>query len=475
MSTPSSYNQDREAFVSGTASVADRTSLFLARIAERSHLNAFLSVDTQRVSQAAIESDERFLAGLQRPLEGLVVAVKDNISVKGLPLTCASRMLEGFQPLFDATVIELLRDAGAMFVGKTNMDEFAMGSSNETSAFGNVLHPMNEKLVPGGSSGGSAVAVADSLCHVSLGSDTGGSIRQPAAFCGTYGLKPTYGRVSRYGLVAFASSLDQIGMFSRTIEDMESVFGVIARHDPMDSTSVEAPSIVTAPTNRPLRVGAMPLLQLTGCEQSVIDAYSHYLIALRATGASVEDIAIPHSETWIPTYFILATAEASSNLARFDGVRYGLRVDAEDQDITTASRSAGFGTEVKRRIMLGTYVLSSGYYEAYYGKAQQARRLISNAYADIFRRVDVLAMPTTPTTAFGIGDKNDPVSMWLSDYFTVSANIAGIPALSIPFATDNSGLPIGMQLQGPMNSDEMLMGVARELGKGVKKGVRKGS
>lgn len=464
MSTSSSYCDDRKAFVSGTASVTDRTSSFLARISERSHLNAFLNVDTHGVRDAAHHSDERFSAGLQRPLEGLVVAVKDNISVKGLPLTCASRMLEGFQPLYDATVIERLRDAGAIIIGKTNMDEFAMGSSNETSAFGVVRHPIDNSRVPGGSSGGSAVAVADNMCHVSLGSDTGGSIRQPAAFCGTYGLKPTYGRVSRYGLVAFASSLDQIGLFSRSIEDMEAVFSAMAGYDPMDSTSVEAPCLVQEPSDRPLRVGAMPLSQLTGCDQSVIEAYTTYLDALRATGAAVEDIAIPHSETWIPTYCILATAEASSNLARFDGVRYGLRVDAEDQDITTASRSAGFGTEVKRRIMLGTYVLSSGYYEAYYGKAQQARRLISDSYADIFRRVDLLAMPTTPTTAFGIGEKNDPVSMWLSDYFTVSANIAGVPALSIPFSTDAAGLPIGMQLQGPMHSDEMLMRFANQIG-----------
>ena len=463
MNEQSTYTADREAYTQSSLSVVQRTKQFLQRITDRAELNAFITINANRAVISAGESDERFTAGLERPLEGLVVALKDNISMKGLPTTCASRMLEGYTPLYDATVIERLRNAGSVFNGKTNMDEFAMGSSNETSAYGVVRHPLDATRVPGGSSGGSAVAVADGMCHVALGSDTGGSIRQPAAFCGTYGLKPTYGRVSRYGLIAFASSLDQVGLFSLSIPDMEAVFDVVAGYDPMDSTSIKAPSIVSIPTDHPLRVGAMPLSQLTGCEQSILDAYGKYLDALRASGARVVDVAIPHSETWIPTYFILATAEASSNLARFDGVRFGTRVDAADGDITTASRTAGFGTEVKRRIMLGTYVLSSGYSEAYYGKAQMARRLIRDAYVDIFKSVDVLAMPTTPTTAFSLGEKSDPVSMWLSDYFTVSANIAGIPALSIPFGTDSAGLPIGMQLQGAMNSDEMLMSIARGL------------
>ncbi len=343
MNEQTTYTADRESYTKGSLSVVQRTAAFLQRITDRAELNAFINIDTTRAHAAAVESDERFAAGLQRPLEGIVVALKDNISMKGLPTTCASRILEGYTPLYDATVIERLRNAGSVFIGKTNMDEFAMGSSNETSAYGVVRHPLDVSRVPGGSSGGSAVAVADNMCHVALGSETGGSIRQPAAFCGTYGLKPTYGRISRYGLVAFASSLDQIGLFSRSITDMAAVFDVIAGHDPMDSTSVEAPSIVSIPTDRPLRVGAMPLSQLTGCEQSILDAYGRYLDALRASGASVVDVAIPHSETWIPTYFILATAEASSNLARFDGVRFGTRVDAADGDITTASRTAGFG------------------------------------------------------------------------------------------------------------------------------------
>lgn len=455
------FNDHRTAYSAGTSSVKESVDGFLSRISAQASLNAFLAVDHDGAQRHAHESDERYASGLQRPLEGMVIAVKDNIHVKGLPTTCASRMLEGFQPLFNATVIERLIDAGAICIGKTNMDEFAMGSSNETSAFGPVHHHLDHTRVPGGSSGGSAVAAASGMCHVSLGSDTGGSIRQPAAFCGTFGLKPTYGRISRYGLVAFASSLDQIGLFSTSINDMHDVFSAISGHDPMDSTSTHGTP--RSAEERPLRIGAMPMSQLTGCDQQMIDAYGAYRDALVGLGAEVVDITLPHSETWIPTYFILATAEASSNLARFDGVRFGLRVDAADGDITTASRTAGFGAEVQRRIMLGTYVLSSGYHDAYYAKAQQARRRISDAYTDIFGRVDLLAMPTTPTTAFERGAKKDPVSMWLSDYFTVSANIAGIPAISLPFGSDAAGLPIGMQLQGPMWSDELLMATAGRL------------
>lgn len=458
-----SYIEDRNTWQHGNASVRQTVDAFLASISSSNNLNAFLHVDERGIRAAATVSDERYSAGLSRPLEGLVVAVKDNISVAGQPLTCASRMLEGFDPLYNATVIERLSDAGALFIGKTNMDEFAMGSSNETSAFGIVRNSVDPDRVPGGSSGGSAVAVAGGMCHVSLGSDTGGSIRQPAAFTGSYGLKPTYGRVSRYGLVAFASSLDQIGLFSRTINDMQAVFEVIAGHDPMDSTSVQDASPLPTIDPASTRIAALPVSELKGCDEEIVGAYTRYLDALRATGAMVDEVALPHSDLWIPTYFILATAEASSNLARFDGVRYGLRVEAEDGDITTASRSAGFGAEVQRRIMLGTFVLSAGYGEAYYTKAQQSRRLISEAYANVFESYHAFALPTTPTTAFRHGEVNDPVSMWLSDYFTVSANIAGIPALSLPFGTDSKGLPIGMQLQGPMCSDERIMGIAARL------------
>jgi aspartyl-tRNA(Asn)/glutamyl-tRNA(Gln) amidotransferase subunit A len=458
-----SYIEDRNTWQHGSATVRQTAEEFLTSITSNHDLNAFLHVDESGARASADDSQERFAAGLSRPLEGLVVAVKDNISVAGQPLTCASRMLDGFGPLFNATVIERLRDAGAIVIGKTNMDEFAMGSSNETSAFGVVCNPIDPSRVPGGSSGGSAVAVAGSMCHVALGSDTGGSIRQPAAFTGTYGLKPTYGRVSRYGLVAFASSLDQIGLFSTTIADMESVFHTISAHDPMDSTSIHDASPLPEMPLSDARIAALPVSELKGCDADIVAAYQRYLDALRATGATVDEVALPYSDLWIPTYFILATAEASSNLARFDGVRYGLRVDAEDGDITTASRSAGFGTEVQRRIMLGTFVLSAGYGEAYYTKAQQSRRLISEAYAKVFGTYHAFALPTTPTTAFRRGEVKDPVSMWLSDYFTVSANIAGIPALSLPFGTDSNGLPIGMQLQGPMLSDERIMKFAATL------------
>ncbi len=456
------YSSDRSSFMEGRSSASERCAEALDTINAKAELGAFLHVNSEGARSAAATSDERFAAGLARPLEGLIVGVKDNISVVGQPLTCASKMLDGFRPLYNATVIERLSDAGAIFVGKTNMDEFAMGSSNETSAFGPVRNSYDHERVPGGSSGGSAVAVASGMCHVALGSDTGGSIRQPAAFCGVYGLKPTYGRVSRYGLVAFASSLDQIGLFSNTIDDMQEVFRVIDGHDPLDATSVHHAAESAAELAAP-RIAALPLSRLDGCAPEIVDAYAAFRERLVGLGATVDDVDLPHSELWIPTYFILATAEASSNLARFDGVRYGLRAEAEDGDITTASRSAGFGTEVQRRIMLGTFSLSKGYGEAYYTKAQQTRRLIREAYDRTFESYDAFALPTTPTTAFRLGEKSDPVSMWLSDYFTVSANIAGIPALSLPFGHDSSGLPIGMQLQGPMFSDERLMSLAKGL------------
>lgn len=458
--------------------VTARTQAFLQRIEERRDLNAFLSTNEQGALRDAEASDERLAAGLARPLEGRVVALKDNLSFVGLPMTCGSRMLEGFKPVYNATVVDRLQNAGAVIIGKTNMDEFAMGSSSETSYFGPVKHPLDTTRVPGGSSGGSAVAVADDMCDVALGSDTGGSIRQPAAFCGVYGFKPTYGRVSRYGLVAFASSLDQIGVFANTVEDITDTFHVISGPDPLDSTTVQSMSADEHPTDslRPVnrngsvyaarRVGILNRSTLTGCDNAILVAYDAFVDRIRSTGAIVTEVNIPNSEIWIPTYFVLATAEASSNLARFDGVRYGHRTSTADgviedvADFMTVARTQGFGTEVKRRIMLGTYVLSSGYYEAYYRKAQQARRLISDAYAEIFKTVDVFALPTTPTTAFERGEKSDPVQMWLSDFFTVSANIAGIPAISIPSGVDALGLPIGMQLQGPLMADEALLGAA---------------
>ncbi len=478
-----SFTDDKKNYASGNTTVSERLEQFLQRCRERDDLRAFVYVDAEGSMRSAVESDERISSGLARPLEGLVVAMKDNISVQKMPLTCASNMLKDFGPVYDATVAERLRDAGALFIGKTNMDEFAMGSSNENSAFGRAKHPIDPDRVPGGSSGGSAIAVADGQCHVALGSDTGGSVRQPAAFCGVYGMKPTYGRVSRYGLVAFASSLDQIGIFANEVDDLASTFDVITGHDPMDATSHEkaagdAWTALESPLPKPLRVGIISGDLLDGCDESIREGYAKFIEKLRSIGAEITEISIPNHEIWVPTYFILAAAEASSNLARFDGVRYGHRKGVREYgstgvreygstgvtgDMTTLSRTEGFGMEVKRRIMLGTYVLSSGYYEAYYKSAQKARRLISDAYTEIFKSVDVVAMPTTPTTAFVHGEITDPVQMWLSDLYTVSANIAGIPALSVPFGEDAKGLPIGMQLQAKMFDDELLIRVAKEL------------
>ena len=470
-----SFIDDKKNYASGNTTVSERLEQFLQRCRERNDLNAYTYVDAEGSMRSAADSDERISAGLARPLEGLVVAMKDNISVQGMPLTCASNMLKGFGPVYDATVTERLRDAGALFIGKTNMDEFAMGSSNENSAFGPAKHPVDPSRVPGGSSGGSAVAVADGQCHVAFGSDTGGSVRQPAAFCGVYGMKPTYGRVSRYGLVAFASSLDQIGIFSNTVADLAATFDVITGHDPMDATSHteaagNAVGTLESPLSKPLRIGIVGGDLLRGCDDSIRAAYSDFIEKLKSIGAQISEVSIPNHDVWVPTYFILAAAEASSNLARFDGVRYGHRTEelasegvGEQADMTTLSRTEGFGPEVKRRIMLGTYVLSSGYYEDYYKKAQQARRLISDGYHDVFNNVDLVALPTTPTTAFVRGEITDPVQMWLSDLYTVSANIAGIPALSVPFGHDDKGLPIGMQLQAKMFDDEQLIRVAKEL------------
>jgi aspartyl-tRNA(Asn)/glutamyl-tRNA(Gln) amidotransferase subunit A len=455
-----SFTEDRQRFLDGSLLVSQRVEQCLAAIEAQQELNAFLHVDADGVRTAAAASDERYRAGLARPLEGCIVAVKDNMSVRGMPMTCASRILEGFMPLYTATVVERLVDAGALVIGKTNMDEFAMGSSSETSAYGVVRNPHDSNRVPGGSSGGSAVAVAAGMCHVSLGSDTGGSIRQPAAFCGVVGFKPTYGAVSRYGLTAFASSLDHVGPFAPSIADTQAVFDVMAGIDAMDSTSVLAPEAQSVPPIKELRVGVLGDDYIGGCDRSIQDAYAVAIEKLSQMGAAIVPIQLQHEAAWVPTYFILATAEASSNLARFDGVRYGKRFDSE-VDIVAATRSRGFGTEVQRRIMLGTYVLSSGYHDAYYTRAQKARRLIANMYNDVFTKVDVILMPTTPTPAFELGAKQaDPVAMWLSDYYTVSANIAGIPAVSVPAGTDGAGLPIGLQVQGPIFADALVLEVA---------------
>lgn len=458
------YIIDRRLFQAGTLTVQQRVSEFLQAISDGADLNAFITVMAESAMVAAAESDRRFAAGLARPLEGCVVAVKDNISVRDIRLTCASRMLENFSPVYNATVIDRLTDAGAVIIGKTNMDEFAMGSSNETSAFGPVKNPHDTSRVPGGSSGGSAVAVAASMCHVALGSDTGGSVRQPASFCGVYGYKPTYGFVSRYGLVAFASSLDQIGVFAGCTADIGLIMQFISGKDPMDATSVECsafrdfdPEAESAGQSR--IIGRVSDTLLKDCSPEVVNVYNNFLQKAEAAGNRIVLIDLPASDLWIPTYFILAAAEASSNLSRFDGVRYGLRIsDSQDTDMITATRTAGFGTEVKRRIMLGTFVLSSGYADQYYAKAQKARHHIADSYAKAFSSVDVLALPTTPDIAFPLGRQASPVQMWLIDLFTVSANIAGIPSISIPAGFASNGMPIGVQLQAAHGADALLLG-----------------
>jgi len=393
-------------------------------------------------------------------LAGVPVAIKDNLTTSDLPTTCASRILEGYRSPFEATVVRRLREAGALVVGKTNMDEFAMGSSTENSAFGATRNPHDRRRVPGGSSGGSAAAVAAGLVPAALGSDTGGSVRQPAAFCGVVGIKPTYGRVSRYGLVAFASSLDQVGTFGRSVADAALLLQAISGHDPRDSTSEDRPvPDFAAAVGRGVEEGVKGMVvgvpreyfpdSLNGV---VADRCTAALDALSDAGAEIREVSLPNTDYAIPTYYVLAPAEASSNLARYDGVRYGQRaVEAEStRALYEKSRSRGFGAEVKRRILLGTYVLSAGYYDAYYGRAQSVRRLIADDFHDVFSDgVDVLFTPTSPTPAFSLGERvEDPYSMYLSDVFTVTANLAGIPAVSVPVGTAD-GMPLGGQILAP--------------------------
>jgi aspartyl-tRNA(Asn)/glutamyl-tRNA(Gln) amidotransferase subunit A len=401
-------------------------------------------------------------------LAGVPIAIKDNMCQRGIPTTCASKILEGWRPPYSATVVDRLVAAGALLVGKTNLDEFAMGSSTENSAFGPTRNPLDPSRVPGGSSGGSAAAVAAGMTPLAIGSDTGGSIRQPAALCGLVGVKPTYGLVSRYGLIAFASSLDQIGPFAKTVTDAATLLEVIAGHDPMDSTSLPEPSpSLVAHVNDGVagqRVGLVREL-IDGADQEVIDAVGRSLEALREAGAVTTELSIPELRLGLSAYYLIAPAEASSNLARYDGVRYGLRVDAEDVTaMNEATRTAGFGAEVKRRIMLGTYALSAGYYDAYYGQALKVRTQMIDAFARAYGQVDLLLGATTPSVAFAFGAKtSNPLSMYLSDVFTIPTNLAGEAAISVPFGTGEAGLPIGVQLLGPGRSEAQLFSAARVL------------
>ncbi len=446
----------------------------LARIAGRDgDLHAFLRVDADRARLRARQVDELRARGEAGSLCGVPIALKDNLCVRGLETTAGSRILEGYIPPYDAAVVERLERAGAIVVGKTNCDEFAMGSSTEHSAFGPTRNPRDPARTPGGSSGGSAAAVAAGLVPLAFGSDTGGSIRQPAAFCGSVGLKPTYGRVSRYGLVAFASSLDQIGPLSADVRDSALALQVIAGHDPRDATSSThpVPNYLGALTGdiRGLRVGVPRRVLGDGVEPGVTAAFEQALSVLTAAGASIVEIDLPHADYAIPVYYLVATAEASSNLARYDGVRYGHRAEPRPGDEAGAvydrTREEGFGPEVKRRIVLGTYVLSAGYYDAYYLKAQQVRTLIRRDYDNAFARVDTIALPTAPTTAFLLGELiEDPLQMYLADVFTVGVNLAGLPGISVPcgVSTSSTGtdLPVGLQLVGRAFDEETLLRAA---------------
>jgi aspartyl-tRNA(Asn)/glutamyl-tRNA(Gln) amidotransferase subunit A len=441
----------------------------LRRIADTEpHLHSFLTVSEAEARRQAAIADERFARGEPlSALDGIPIALKDVFLTRGVRTTAASRILENFVPTYDGTAVARLRSRGAVLIGKTNCDEFAMGSSTENSAFGPSFNPWNPSRVPGGSSGGSAVAVAAGQCLAALGTDTGGSIRLPAAYCGIVGFKPTYGRVSRYGIVAYASSLDQVGPFTRDVRDAAILLEALAGHDPRDATSapVETPRYESL-LDRGLdavRIGVPREYFHEGMQPEVDSSIREAIALLESLGASVETVSLPHTAYAIATYYLIATAEASSNLARYDGIRYGRRAAGAATLVDTyrQSRDQGFGPEVKRRILLGTYALSAGYYDAYYGKAQKARTLVRKDFEDAFARCDLLAAPTAPTTAFRLGEKlEDPLSMYLSDVLTISVNLAGLPAVSMPCGVDACGLPIGLQLIGKPFGEATLLSAA---------------
>ncbi len=430
-------------------------------------VQAFITITRDEALKQAAEADKRLASGKElTPLTGVPVAIKDLLCTKGIRTTCASKMLETFVPPYNATVVEKLYGRGAVSVGKTNMDEYAMGSSTETSYYKKTRNPWNLACVPGGSSGGSAASVSADQAFASLGSDTGGSIRQPAALCGIVGLKPTYGRVSRYGLIAFASSLDQIGPFGKDVEDCAIMMGAIAGHDPKDSTSADlpVPDYVSEAKKsvKGMKIGIPKEFFPEGLNKEVAETVKKAIAELEKQGAEVVEVSLPASPYGLAAYYVLAPSEASSNLARYDGVRYGLRVPGENiMEMYSKTRAAGFGSEVKRRIMLGTYALSSGYYDAYYLKALKVRRLIKQDYDKAFEKVDVIATPTAPNPAFRFGEKTgDPLSMYLEDVFTVSINITGLPGLSVPCGLSKTGLPIGLQLIGKAFDEATLLRTA---------------
>ncbi|MEK6681735.1 MAG: Asp-tRNA(Asn)/Glu-tRNA(Gln) amidotransferase subunit GatA [Nitrospirota bacterium] len=448
-------------------SAKELTESVFKRLSETEEkIKAYLTITKDEAQKETEEADKNIKSGNASPLTGIPLAIKDNICTDGIKTTCASRILESFIPPYDAAVITKLKKSGYILVGKTNMDEFAMGSSTENSAFGATRNPYDLDRVPGGSSGGSAAAVAADECIAALGSDTGGSIRQPAALCGIVGMKPTYGRVSRYGLVAFASSLDQIGPLTKDVADCAVMMNAISGHDPCDSTSANIPlpdftkSLVK--DVKGLKIGIPEEYFIEGIDKDVDKAVRDAIKLLEGLGAESVKIKLPNTGYAIATYYILATSEASSNLARYDGVKYGLRAEGKDLiDMYMETRAKGFGSEVKRRIMLGTYALSAGYYEAYYKKAQQVRTLIKMDFDEAFKKADVIITPTTPTAAFKIGEKTqDPLQMYLSDIFTISVNLAGVPGASIPCGFTKDELPIGLQIIGRPFDEETIIRTA---------------
>lgn len=455
---------------SGLTTCKELTEEAIKQISENHRLNAFLEVFESSALAQALVIDEKIKSGTEGKLAGVIVGLKDNICYKGHKVSASSKILEGFESLYSATVVERLIAEDAIIIGRLNCDEFAMGSSNENSAFGNVLNPLNNSCVPGGSSGGAAAAVAAGLCHVSLGSDTGGSIRQPASFTGTVGLKPTYGRVSRYGLIAYASSFDQIGPITKTVQDAALVLEVISGKDKHDNTcsseKVESYSSQINEIKKYKIAYIKECIEAEGIDSEVKQIILNQIETLKSLGHSVEAISFPYLDYLVPTYYVLTTAEASSNLSRFSGIHYGHRtqITSDLENTYKKSRSEGFGKEVKRRIMLGTFVLSSGYYDAYYSKGQKVRRIIHEKTKDIFKTFDFILTPSTPGTAFEFGKNSaDPIKMYLEDIFTVQANIAGIPAISVPCGNHSNGLPVGLQLMCNYFEESKLLNLASKI------------
>lgn len=465
MTLPRTFHEAKAALASGEFTVKAMTAAALAQARAKADLNIFLETFDDSALAKAAEVDAKIAAGTAGPLAGAIISIKDNLCYAGHGVSASSRMLKGYVSPYSATVVERILAADAVIIGRTNCDEFAMGSSNETSAYGQVGNPLDPARVPGGSSGGAAASVAAGTCHIALASDTGGSIRQPASFCGVAGFKPTYGRVSRYGLIAFASSFDQVGPLAYDVEDLQAVQAVIAGPDDRDNTTSHRP-FATADVPAKLRIGYYAqCLDVPGMDPEVRDRTLAEIDRLRAEGHSVVPVELAHADLFVPTYYILSTAEASSNLARFDGIRYGHRAKEAQgvEDTYRRSRSEGFGPEVQRRILLGTFVLSAGYYDAYYGQGMKVRRIIRDNTLETLAGLDLLLTPTCPSTAFLKGQISDPVTMYLQDIFTVQANLAGIPALSIPAGQHSNGMPFGIQLMAKPFEDERLLAAAGRL------------